>query len=207
MKLIDITQPLRKNMEVWPGDTPFSLRPSMQISDGSSVNVAEVTMSTHTGTHIDAPFHVNQEGETIDTLPLDYFTGEAVVIDLTGKNIITPEDVSSAVLKGVKKVLFKTAANETGHSYSAFPQVASELAVKLKEAGVHLIGVDFPSVDPLESKELRAHHELNKAGIVILEGLNLFGVKPGYYELTAFPLRLSHGDGSPVRAVLKEMKR
>ncbi|TMW73544.1 cyclase family protein [Alteribacter natronophilus] len=207
MKLIDITQPLEEGMNVWPGDTEFTHQPSMQISGGDSVNVAGITMSTHTGTHIDAPFHVDRNGRTIDELPLEYFTGEAIVVDLVGKKAINPEDLDSVDLKGVKKVLFRTAAEESGHSYHGFPEVSPDLAEKLKKAGVHLIGVDFPSVDPLESKELRTHHALNGAGIAILEGLHLYGVKPGFYELTAFPLRLRGGDGSPVRAVLRETIR
>ncbi|MBM7094595.1 cyclase family protein [Bacillus sp. H-16] len=206
MKFIDITQTLRENMNVWPGDTAFSYEPMLETKKGDSVNVGRITMSSHTGTHIDAPFHVNGEEKTMDELSLDLFTGEAMVIELDNIKTIDSSYIESIPLNGVKKVLFKTTSRPGGHSYEDYPEVAPALADFLKQAGVHMIGVDFPSVDPLTSKELKAHHALNKAGIIILEGLDLSQADQGRYELFCFPLKLKHGDGSPVRAVLKQLR-
>ncbi|WP_026689537.1 cyclase family protein [Alteribacter aurantiacus] len=205
MKMIDISQPLQAEMNVWPGDTPFTYEPMMKTSDGDSVNVAKMTMSTHTGTHMDAPFHVNGKERKIDELPLDFFNGEAVVIDITDAKTITVDSIQSIPFKGVKKVLFKTTTSHGGHTYEGYPEIDPGIPPFLQQAGVHLIGVDFPSVDRLTSKELPIHHALNKAEILIVEGLDLSKVKQGFYELYCFPLPLADGDGSPVRAVLKDL--
>jgi arylformamidase len=203
MKIIDITQPLHNDIPVWPGDTPFSYSLNWAMEDTGSVNVGQLTMSAHTGTHVDAPFHFKNDGKRILDLPLDRYIGPAVVVSAENDGSIGPEYLSGMDLRGVEKVLFKTGAWKDLHSFpETIPPIRPELAPFLKEKGIHLIGVDLPSVDELDSKEMEAHHALAENDILILEGIVLNDVDPGYYELYAMPLALRDGDGSPVRAVL-----
>jgi arylformamidase len=206
MKLIDISMPLYNGVPGWPGDTPYSFELSWTKEQSGSVNVGKLEMSTHIGTHIDAPYHFDNEGNRVFNLPLDLYTGPALVIDLTGETEITLNSIKEKVNTNTKRVLFKT---NCWSDRSVFPEkivpVLPEIVPFLKRCGVGLIGVDMPSVDPLESKNLAAHHMLHEHNIHILEGLVLDHVKEGEYELIALPLALKEADGSPVRAVLREL--
>jgi len=205
MKIIDISRRLENGTPTWPGDTPFSYEVSWPKEVSGSVNVGKLTMSIHTGTHVDAPFHFDSEGKRVLALDLNIYIGRAMVIDLTDKKSIGSEDLAAFDFNGCERLLLRTGSWKNP---SVFPDEITilhpDLGPFLKEKGVRLIGVDVPSVDPLESKELPAHHSLDFHGIHILEGLDLSGVKPGEYELIALPLPLAEADGSPVRAILRK---
>ncbi len=203
MKIIDISQPLKNDIPVWPGDTPFSFELNWTKEETDSVNVGQLTLSTHTGTHVDAPFHFDSDGKRILDLPLERFIGQALVVSAENINEIVPTLLQNENLNGVKKILFKTNAWKNTESFpDSIPFIHEDLAPFLREKGIDLIGVDLPSVDPLDSKDLNAHHSLHENGIGILEGIVLKDVEPGRYELFALPLPLQEGDGSPVRAIL-----
>lgn len=206
MKLIDISRRLGKNVPTWPGDTPFSFEIEWTKEDSGSVNVGKLEMSTHTGTHVDAPFHFDNDGKRIYDLDLNLYIGKALVVDMCNKESVGASDFHQIDLKEVERVLLRTNSWENP---SQFPEtityIRPDLASFLGEKGVRLIGVDVPSVDPLDSKELAAHHQLHENGIHILEGINLQNVKPGLYELIALPLPLVEADGSPVRAILRTL--
>ncbi|MDR4888279.1 arylformamidase [Fredinandcohnia sp. QZ13] len=206
MKIIDISQPLSHTTKEWPNDTPFEYKLSWSIKEASTVNVGKITTSTHIGTHIDAPFHFDDDGKKVHELELDIYVGKARVIEVSGKNEIGIEDLNRFDLRGVKRLLIRTNSWE---NRSRFPTTITSLNPKiapfLAEIGIQLIGVDTPSVDQLDSKELQAHHQLHKHGIYILEGIVLDVVEPGDYELIALPLPIEGADGSPVRAVLKNI--
>ncbi|MGE7835286.1 arylformamidase [Viridibacillus arvi] len=203
---IDISQRLDKNVAVWPGDTPFSYKINWSKNDSGSVNVGQINMSLHTGTHIDAPFHFDNDGKRVIDLDLDLYIGNAQVIHLPNKTSIGVNELSNFDLQGVTRLLIRT---DAWKNRSVFPQtiphIQPELAAYLSEHGVRLIGLDLPSVDPIDSKELAAHHVLAGHNIHILEGLVLDDIGPGNYELAALPLALVEADGSPVRAVLKKL--
>lgn len=207
MSYIDITKTLVESMNVWPGDSPFKFQSTMSINNGDSVNVGKVEMSTHTGTHLDAPNHYDEKGLTIDEISINDVCGDCLVVNAVGFHVIDESFVAKIKAKGVKKILFKATESKEGYGYDKFPVFSEDAASLLSDRGVNLIGTDAPSVDPLTSKTLDAHHACRKGGIFILEGLDLHEVVPGFYELTALPLKLKGGDGSPVRAVLKEINR
>ncbi|KSU83451.1 Kynurenine formamidase [Fictibacillus enclensis] len=202
-KLIDVSMPLSSTVPIWPGDTLFAYELTWTKEESGSVNVGQITMSTHTGTHIDAPFHFDSQGERVLELDLDLYAGTALVVDVRERDCVRPEDLESEQLDGIQRVLLKTGSWK---DRSVFPAgitcLHESLAPYLFDKGVRLIGVDVPSVDPLDSKELPAHHALHGKGIHILEGLVLDDIEPGEYHLMALPLPLKEGDGSPVRAVL-----
>ncbi|WP_374718304.1 arylformamidase [Neobacillus sp.] len=205
-KWIDISQKLTNDIAVWPGDTPFCYKVSWNMEESGSVNVGEITMSTHTGTHIDAPYHFDNEGKKVIDLDIQLYIGPARVVHLPNEKSIGIKELSEVNLDGVTRLLIRTDSWQNRKEFpQSIPPVEPELAAYLSENGVRLLGLDLPSVDSLDSKELPAHHELNRFGIHILEGLVLDEIEPGDYELAALPLPLVEADGSPVRAVIRKL--
>jgi arylformamidase len=203
VKIIDITHSLSNLIAPWPGDTPFDFRFVSRIREGSSVNVGKLTCSIHIGTHLDAPLHFNDDGAAIDALPLDTFIGPSRVFLAQNKEIITRDVFGGLDGKATPRVLIRTNHCDDKSVFPArIPVLAPDVPAWLGERGVRLLGLDVPSVDQVDSKTLPIHHALGKAGIIILENLDLREVNPGFYELIALPLRIRGADGSPVRAVL-----
>jgi arylformamidase len=204
---IDISQSLSNDIAVWPGDTPFSYDVAYSKEESGSVNVGKIEMSTHTGTHIDAPFHFDDNGKKVLELDINIYVGKAKVIDVSQYESIGAAELQNYQINSTERLLLKTNASINAHHFpESIPHLRKDLAPYLKEIGVRLIGVDVPSVDPLDSKELEAHHALFENDIYILENVVLHHVTPGDYELIALPLSLRDSDGSPVRAVIKPIK-
>ncbi|MFB1081468.1 arylformamidase [Jeotgalibacillus sp. JSM ZJ347] len=202
MKLIDISMTLSSSTPNWPGDTPFHYEVTWPMEESGSVNVGKIEASTHIGTHIDAPFHYDDNGQKTDELDLKRYFAKAAVIDCSGMSEITAEQIELNDQQ-VTAVLFKTGDWKNRTEFPGeIPVMNEEVPKYLKSKGVNLIGVDLPSVDHLESKTLPIHHALYQQDINILEGIVLDEVEEGRYQLIAMPLKISGGDGSPVRAVL-----
>lgn len=201
MNLIDISRPLSPATAVWPGDQPVERTWTTRLEEGGSVNLSAVQLSVHAGTHVDAPYHVRDDGDRTEALDLSVFTGPAEVIDVTDDSAVRPRHVEGVQ---VPRVLVKTAASalSTEEWPDAITPIHPDAVSALDDQGVCLIGTDAPSVDPLDSTELPAHHALIDAGIVNLEGLALADVAPGSYTLLSLPIKLPGGDAAPVRAVL-----
>ncbi len=206
----DISRALGQGLAPWPGDTPFGYRLTWRMADGAPVNVGAVSMGTHNGTHADAPLHYQADGAAIDALDLAIFTGPALVVDVSKAGFSITRDHLSAAFstrpQGVARLLLKTGAWPDGTKFPArLPTLAADVPAWLAAHGVRLLGVDVPSVDAIDSKDLPIHHGLRVAGILILESLDLDAVREGVYELIALPLKIAGGDASPVRAVLREL--
>lgn len=208
-KLYDISRALSPGIATWPGDVPFSLQPTFSQREGDSVNVGRVQISVHTGTHIDAPFHFDSQGETTEQLSLSAFWGAAQVVTVEKEQgPLEIEDLAGVELGKAPRLLLHTAASEISPDMFpgriVYPSV--NLVRALSAAGIVLLGTDAPSMDALDDENLPGHAALYRHRISILEGLHLTGVPDGLYELCALPLKLEGGDGSPVRAVLRQMK-
>ncbi|WDL95977.1 arylformamidase [Alicyclobacillus sp. ALC3] len=205
---IDVSQRLTRGVATWPGDTPFSYELAWTKADSGSVNVGRVTMSIHTGTHVDAPFHFDDAGLRAADLDLTAFIGPARVVHLPlGEDgVLGPDALSAFDLTGVTRLLVRTDAwRDRAKFPEHIPPLHPALGPFLAALGVRLFGVDLPSVDVLDSKPLPTHHALTEEGIAIVEGLVLDDVAPGDYEFIALPLALADADGSPVRAVLRPL--
>ncbi|PWW28950.1 kynurenine formamidase [Cytobacillus oceanisediminis] len=201
---IDISQPLSSDIAHWPGDTPFKYETAFTKEQTGSVNIGRITTSLHTGTHVDAPFHFNEEGEKIIDLDIELYIGAARVIDVSGYDRVDAEVLRGFDLEGVERVLLKTAVPNNPEVFpERISELASDMADYLGSKGVRLLGVDVPSVDPLDSKDMETHHALYRNGIHILENIMLDDVEEGNYELIALPLPIKEADGSPVRAVIR----
>jgi arylformamidase len=211
-ELFDISRPLARSTASWPGDTPSSFGLNWKISEGAAVNLGAITMSVHNGTHADAPFHFEKDGTTIDRLPLESFIGPALVIDLSPifsgeaePREISVEDLELGTrsLAEAPRLLLKTGRWPDSAIFpTSIPVLAQEVPAWLKARGVILLGVDLPSVDAIDSKNLSNHRALAEAGIAIVESLDLAEIKAGPYNFAALPLKIIGGDAGPVRAIL-----
>ncbi|PAE24920.1 arylformamidase [Bacillus sp. 7894-2] len=201
---IDISQPLTNGIAHWPGDTPFSYETAFTKEQTGSVNIGRITTSLHTGTHVDAPFHFNDEGEKILDLDIELYIGPARVIDVSGYEKVDSEVLKKFDIEGAERVLLRTSVpNDPEVFPNRIPELTEDMADYLGSKGVRLLGVDVPSVDQPDSKEMETHHALYRNGIHILENIMLDEVEEGNYELIALPLPIKDGDGSPVRAVIR----
>ena len=207
MRVYDVTIPLREGLAGWLGDVPYTFGLSWARAAGASVNVGRISASIHTGTHVDAPFHFEDEGATVNALDLGSFLGPARVIDVRGRPVIRVKDLIGFDFADTPRLLLRTGGWEDHSRFPTWiPVVDADVPSYLHDRGVILLGLDVPSVDALDSKTLPVHHALGSFGIAILESLDLSGVPPGVYELIALPLRIVGADGSPVRAILRERK-
>jgi arylformamidase len=204
--LWDISPLVSPQIPVWPGDTAFKAEPTWQIADGCPVRVSRMTLSTHTGAHCDAPSHYDPQGLSIDAVALDAYIGTCRVIHCIGATLVEPKHIAHALTDLPPRVLLRTyqTAPQTVWD-AAFSAVAPETIALLAQHGVRLIGIDTPSLDPLESKTMDAHQTVRSNKMAILEGIVLDAVAAGDYELIALPLKLAGMDASPVRAILRSL--
>ena len=202
MTYIDITMPLINQGATWPGDTPYHFKLSATMKETGSVNIGEIHSSLHNGTHMDAPFHYDDHGQTIDQLDVSIGIGRCRIVDVTGLDKVTVSDLEKLNLSGVSRLLFRMLDRDPAIFPEQFPLLTVESVDYLATLGVKLIGTDAPSVDAVDSKTLPIHLAIHKAKITIIENLYLNDVPVGHYHLYAVPLKIVGGDASPVRALL-----
>lgn len=204
--IIDISVPVFSGMVFYPGDPGAEVTTSRSIAQGDVANITKLCLGSHTGTHIDAPHHFKDGGETVERLSLETLIGPALVMDLGDvERMISRKDLEAAGLESVKRLLLKT-RNSRLWELSGFEKdyvsLADDAADYLVEVGIGLVGIDYLSVERFKSDTFHVHHKLLGAGVVLLEGINLEAVTPGNYELICLPLKIRGGDGAPARAVL-----
>ncbi len=208
MPIYDITVPIHPSMPVWPGDPQVTLEQVASIDAGANANVSHLKAGVHVGTHVDAPHHFLNDRRTVESLPLDVLTGPAWVVQLPEEcQVVAAADLEAAAIPpGTERLLLKTRNSAFWQTSPRdfrldFVGVAADGAEWLVERGVRLIGVDYLSVAPY--KQSRPTHEiLLRAGVIIVEGLDLSAVPPGRYNLYCLPLKLVGSDGAPARAIL-----
>src|SRR5437588_9108502 len=194
-------------MAVYRGNPPVRIRPAMTLRT-NGVNLSELCLGSHTGTHIDAPVHFIKGGKGIDAVDLERFIGPAWVADLRRvKGGIGAADLARArIASGVRRVLLRTTNSRWWHPARAFRTdfvyLAPDGADWLVERGAQLVGIDYLSIEGYGVPGAPTHKRLLGAGIPILEGLDLFNVRPGRWQMAAFPLRIEDGDAGLTRAVL-----
>jgi arylformamidase len=212
MKIWDISRTLSNDLAEWPGDEPCRFRMTREKTKGDSVNLGAISMSMHNGTHADAQFHFDTNGESIEKAGLEVYLGRAAVVDLgqafldsKEKHLITIEDLRpfAEQIAATSRLLVKTGRWSDSTVFpDKIPVIAADVPAWLQKNGVKLLGLDLPSVDEIDSKSLQNHHALAGARIAIIESLDLSNVVSGIYQLAALPLKIAGGDGAPVRAIL-----
>jgi arylformamidase len=204
-RIHDVTVPLAPGMLAYPGDVPFQLEPVQSLGK-DPYNLSRIALTTHSGTHVDAPAHFLAGGTTVDRLPLEILLGKARVVELLARERVERADLEALDLSDDLRVLLKTRmsgqmlkpAYQEDHVY-----LSEDAAHYLAQAGIKLVGIDYLSIDRFGSVDFPAHHALLGAGVVVVEGLDLSEVEPGEYDMACLPLRVDGGDGAPARVVLR----
>jgi kynurenine formamidase len=199
VRLVDLSQAVGEDTPVFPGDGAVRVT----VLEQGSMNLSRVEFSVHTGTHMDAPFHFDDDGTTIERVPLEQCMGLARLIDLRGipdGGAIGRGEVES--FHGAPMAVLHTGwSRHWGRPkyFSGHPVLSDEAAELLVVRGARLVGVDMPSVD---RAPYAAHRVLLGAGVPIVENLtNLEAIGAEVFELIVLPLKLVGRDGAPVRAV------
>jgi arylformamidase len=208
MRVYDVSIPLRPAMATY-GDTEPGpkLRYHSLIKEGQSANVSELSLGSHTGTHVDAPQHFLDNGIGVDQMPVDYLVGPAHVTEFTGAEHITVADLEAAGIPGsARRLLVKTTNGRFIDDDAFHPEFVAfddSAADWLAERFV-LVGIDYLSIERYHSSTHAVHNALLAKGAVILEGLDLREVPPGEYLLVCAPLNVVGADGAPARVFLLE---
>jgi arylformamidase len=207
MRTYDITLTISPEMIVWPGDPPVNVKRISSIDSGDNANVSQISMSCHTGTHVDAPDHFLNNGKTVENLSLDLLVGRAYVLHLPDVSLITASVLMDAdIPPRTRRLLFKTRnsdfwAKGNKEFQTDFVGLSVDAAELLVDRNVKVVGIDYLSIAPYKQGK-PVHTILLDAGVVVIEGLDLSRVSQGRYTLHCLPLKLGGVDGAPTRAIL-----
>jgi len=204
-EMIDISVPVKEGMPHWPTEGVVHIERSADMDLGSEANVTHISMSAHTGTHVDAPLHFFSEGTSIDALPMNALLGPARVLEITHPRVISLEELQSMAIGPGERVLLKTRNSQEPWFEKPFHRdfvyLSEEAARHLVECRIRTVGIDYLSVGAYEEGG-ETHRLLLGAGICIIEGLFLGEAEAGEYDLVCLPLLLAGADGAPARALL-----
>lgn len=206
-RVIDVSVPNGPGQHVYPGDPEPRIDAASRIARGDVANVSFLHMGSHTGTHVDAPYHFLDDGPRLGAVPLDRMVGPCLVADLRGRRA-----VDAAALRDVPiargDILLCLTDNSARWAQPAFQRdftyVTLDAADWLLERAVRALGMDYLSIEEFGSRDFPVHRRLLGAGVFVIEGLDLRDVTPGRYYLVCLPLRFPDLDGAPARAVLLE---
>jgi arylformamidase len=204
--LYDTSPPISPALQVWPGDVPPRRDVLLDLERGDSLTLSALHATVHLGAHADAPSHYGLGAPSIEARALELYLGpcQVVRLSLPRRALIAPRDLTGPIR--AERILFATGTFPDPTRFNDdFAALDPALIEHLRACGVRLVGLDTPSVDPFDSRDLPAHHAILRHDLAILEGLVLEGVPEGLYELIALPLRLVGFDASPVRAILRSL--
>lgn len=206
VRVFDITSPIDEQTPVYPGDPRPTLTFTARLEDGAVAALSCLSLSSHTGTHIDAPAHFVPGGARVGDLPVDHFCGPCEVVDLSH---VATGDIEARHLQGraegARIVLLKTrngALWGRGGFQKDFCALSLSAATRLAELGVGVVGIDYLSIEGPGNPTYAVHRRLLGAGIGVIEGLRLEAVAGGSYRLTCLPLRVPCAEAAPARAFL-----
>jgi len=201
---IDLSVPIYGGMVHWPDDPAIELDAIMHVERGDVCTVSALKMGTHTGTHIDGPIHFLPGSPGTEAVPLENLIGPARVIEIEDSSAVRWAELRKHKIADSERLLFKTLNSQrcwnSSEFVSDFVSLAEDAANHLAMLKTLAVGIDYLSLGSPE-----VHRTLLKAGVGIIEGLNLSKVSPGDYEFLCLPLRIPGGDGAPARALLKPL--
>jgi arylformamidase len=207
---IDVSVRLRHGLVPWPGDAPFELHRVSDLTRGDDCTFSTLSMSAHAGTHVDAPLHFVTGGRAVDALPLEATVGPARVIVIRNPRVMTTDEIRPHGIRGGERLLFKT-GNSTrrrpGVFFKNYVAMAPDAAEYLAARRVRAVGIDGPSIAPADGHMAQTHRVLLRAGVWIIEWLDLRCVPAGRCHFVCLPLRIVDGDGAPARAILRPANR
>jgi len=209
-RLIDLSHPLVDGLPNFPNDPQLGVSVHTTVAQ-SGYNLSHLSLSSHQGTHLDAPYHFYDDGATLDQMPLDRFYGPARLIDLAPGTVLAPSAPLTVdtfaphadAFQPGSRVIYRTGWDRMfgeERFFTEFPTLTLDAARWIASRGIGLLGMDTPtpSTDWLE-----CHHILLAKGveIVIVEGLTNLHLLPARFRFMGFPLNIKGRDGSPIRAV------
>jgi arylformamidase len=208
---IDVSVPLRDGMVHWPKDPPVRIQRHLDLARGDTCNLTVLSMSAHSGTHMDAPLHFVPRTDAIDAMPLEAGVGPARVIGIRDPQTIRAAALREHAIRRGERVLFRTKnsrrAWHTTDFMEDFVHLTWEAADYLAQRGVRTVGIDYLSGAGFHDDTVATHRALLEAGVWIIEGLDLSRVKPGSYDLLCVPMKIADADGAPARAFLRARAR
>lgn len=203
-RLYDISPPVGPGFAVFPGDTPPERHVLLDMGRGDALTLSTLRTTVHAGAHADAPSHYGLGAPSIDRVPLERYLGpcRVVIAEAPRGQRLRPEHLRGPIDR--ERILLATGSWPDPTAFNPdFNALSVDLVEHLADRGVVTVGIDTPSVDTADSRDLPAHRALLRRDVAILECLDLSAVPPGVYELIALPLRLVGFEASPVRAVLR----
>ena len=211
MRVHDISLAIDGDLPTWPTSEGFRVRDAMRIADGDPANVSVVEMDVHTGTHVEAPLHFLDGGDPLDAFELERFVGPARVVAVEGPAVTAEALEEAGVPDGTLRLLVKTDNSRRwaagwGPFDPEYVSLTGDAARWVAGHGIRLVGIDHLSIQRYDD-DGETHRILMRAGVAILEGLNLHGIEAREYTLVAVPLRLAGREAAPARAVLIDAPR
>jgi arylformamidase len=208
-RLIDISVPITRGLPTWPGSTGFAVERTRSFERGDGMTVSRLDLDVHTATHVESARHYLEGGEPIETVPLDAFVGPALVIDVGDADTIGPDELNAAAVSdGTERLLLRTRNSgllqPDQDFHHDFVGLTLEGARWIANRGLRLVGTDYLSIQRF-GDDPETHRVVMRAGIAILEGLDLSAVEPGAYRLTCLPLKLHGTEAAPARAILEPL--
>ena len=211
MKVIDLTLTVSSKIPTFPGSPQPSFIPWENVKE-DGYNLELLFLSTHTGTHMDAPYHFLEKGAKIHEISLKKLVSEAVLIKSKkkGGESITKTDIQKFEKKHGKIVGFSSVIFYTGwqrnlqkkYYFTKNPGLSVSAAKYLASKKISLVGFDSPSIDLGKDSKFSVHQIFAKKGMLIVENLaNLEKIKSSKFHLVVLPLKLKNATGSPVRAI------
>jgi arylformamidase len=205
--IYDVSVQLSNDLPVWPSGPPIRFESTPHLSRDKSYTIHEtfIHISSHMGTHIDAPYHFVENGKRLNEIPLERLVGKATVVEILGVRSIGERELRPLKWVGVERVLFKTENSKHWHDgsfYEEFVYLEPEGAKFLVERGIQLVGIDYLSIEKFRAEKHLTHFALLEKDVVVIEGLDLSHVGPGEYSMVALPLNLLGTDGGPTRVIL-----
>lgn len=206
MRVYDLTVPLGPATHIWDDDPAPVIETLAHLDRGDTHTLTRIAMSSHSGTHVDAPAHFAPGGATVDAIPAATLVGSVLVVEHRGEAHITAADLDALGVDGrCERVLFKTANGrlwECDGFQRDFIALDGSAAARLIELDIVLAGIDYLSIEPYDAPGNGVHRALLGAGITVVEGLDLHDVPAGEYLLVCAPLKLAGAEGAPARVFL-----
>ncbi len=206
MRIYDISTPLSSETPIYKGDPAFRLRFHQRLEKGHSHTLSSLFMSSHTGPHVDAPSHFLEDGGSVETLPLETLMGPAFVCHI-GAEPVTRAALalaSAGIPEQTQRLLLRTRSPGERLPVESQSGLLPDAAEWIVERGIRLVGIDQLSIEGVRAgiEGYPAHHLLLKAGVIILEGLDMAHAPLGLHTLYCLPLKVMKAEGAPARAVL-----
>lgn len=208
MQIYDISIQISEGTPVWEGEDGVTISNLNKINATSDFNVSRIELGVHSGTHVDAPYHVLENGYSVDQIPLDALVGSSQVVEIPDSVSVIDNNCLKNLdfIDGIERILFKTSNSqywkEDRYKFKKeYVALNSQGAKYLADMDLRLVGIDYFSVSTYNDL-IQPHKILLHRGVVILENADLRKVLPGIYELICLPLNILGVEGAPARAVL-----